>query len=506
MSDPLEFGTSRGPQAIGFIHKKHSASGLPSIEMAQTSRKLSEQTREGINLLSLTVMGLLFFVIWKTSGFNLNLSPKVVQQVSETYQGLDESAAGYASGTEILTWFIFAAVGIFLHFVNRNRSLYTWARAWPLVVLLALIVLSIMWSSVPDIALRRVVKQLLLMAAVAGIVMGVTSAVQFVRLAVLSTALLMGLNCAAVLLFPTAAIFSTGEFGGFHYHKNTAGQFAMVTVLVWFAAARWSSGKWTRAILFCGTLLWFLFLLGTASRTSIISAAVAILFITPLGYCIRRPVAGVIFGLCTLIMFLCTIFALIAFNISFADIIAFMEGEKTTLTGRALKVWHIAYNVFLDHKLLGTGYGSLWLTGGLAPVEEYTYLQPTPFLLGLKQAHSGYFDILATLGLVGAVVLAVFLTGVIWTDVRALASADEWEDGPLLAELTGFLFVASLLSNVTEAFFLRGGILWVFLVLCYLMLCSIGSPADRKSRAENGETSAAVSRVEPVHPDSRMNP
>ena len=136
-----------------------------------------------------------------------------------------------------------------------------WTKAWPLLVLLALIVLSISWSSVPDIALRRVVKHLLVVAAVAGIVVGATSPREVLRFAVVFTGLMMTMNFASVLMFPAAATDTSGAFQGLYGHKNTAGAFAMITVFVWFSVARWSHGTWKRTALFSGTLLWFLFLI-----------------------------------------------------------------------------------------------------------------------------------------------------------------------------------------------------------------------------------------------------
>ena len=186
----------------------------------------------------------------------------------------------------------------------------------------------------------------------------------------------------------------------------------------------------------------------------------------------RRPAIGLVFGLGTIFVILCATFALIAFNVSFVDIVDFMQGEKTTLTGRAQKVWLITYEAFLDHKLLGTGYGSLWLTGGAPPVEVYTNLHPNPFLLELTQAHNGYLDILATLGLVGAAALGVFLGSALWLNFVSLATADKWQYGPLAAELSSFIFIASLVYNSAQSAFLRGNSVWMFLVLFFLMLCS----------------------------------
>ena len=411
----------------------------------------------------------------------------------EVYQNVEERASGLADIGEVLKYFIFASVGVFFHIINNKRASFTWMRAWPLLVLLLLAVLSVLWSEIPGVTLRRLIKHLMLMVIVAGVVIGAGSPREILRLAVLVTGLMMVLNFASVLVLPSVAFDGNGLLQGLHGHKNQAGIFAMITISVWLSAARYSSGFWTRSILYCGTLFWFLFLLGTYSRTSILCLFASILFIIPLQYCIKRPTFGVIVATLTLFISLCVIFILVVLNISFSDVVDFIEGERTTLTGRSL-VWRIAYNAFLEHQLLGTGFRSLWSTGGLPPVEQYTDLRPTPFLLGLTQAHSGYLDILATLGIVGAIALSVFLISIIATSIRALKWTDKGADVLQLAELSAFIFFASLIYNLAQSAFLTSNILWVLIVLCYLLLCSIGSPTDSESTTDTQSATTAMPR------------
>jgi O-antigen ligase len=445
----------------------------------------------------MVVIGLLFVLIWKITGMYFSVSAGSAPQAKEfIYQQVEDRAVGMASLSEILTWVIMAGVGLALQFTDKDRTLATWSRAWPLAVLLLLVALSVLWSSVPDIALRRVIKHLLLIAVVAGIVIGASSTRQIVRFSVLVTGVLMAINCAAVVLFHGAATGPYGEFKGFLDHKNAAGQFAMVTIFVWFAAARWSPELWLKAGLYCGTLVWFLFLLGTDARTSILATVAAIVAVIILRHCIRWPAAGVIFGLSMLFLFLCGVFALISLNISVSDLVASLEGERRTFSGRAT-VWQIAYNAFLKYKVLGTGYGSLWGVSGLPAVQVYTDLHPTTFLLGLNQAHNGYLDVLASLGFVGAVVFLIFLASFAWNGVTILANSEKYADSFLVFDISILIFVGALLNNVAETSFLRNNFIWTILVFCYLTLCAMRSSTDR---AEPG--SVAASGANDVHRDS----
>ena len=152
------------------------------------------------------------------------------------------------------------------------------------------------------------------------------------------------------------------------------------------------------------------------------------------------------------------------------------------------------------------GYGSLWSTGAVAPAEEYSGNIPlTKFLLGLTQGHSGYFDILAGLGLVGAIVFFIFMISVTWTVIRAFASFREGEAGSALAELSGFVLLGSLVHNLTQTTFLRDSLPWLFLVLSYLLLCSVRSSTDPESSSASEPAPAPVSRTKPLSRGSRMN-
>jgi len=458
--------------------------------MAHLSSSLSQDSREGAQFLRLGIALLFFVTFWAVAGAVLSLNPEnVANESRNVYRSLENRAEGNASLIDQLIWACLGLFGFYLHVINKDRAVYVWKRAWPLAVVLVVILASVTWSSVPDIALRRAVKHLLFITAIAGVAISVNSPRELLRMALLFTGFIMVLNIATVVVFPFAGTNANGDFLGLHGHKNTAGLFAVITVLVWFTAARWFKGAWTRGFLILGTLASFLFLIGTYSRTSLICAILAISFVLPLSYSLRRPRAGFIIALFATFLLLCGLFALVAFNLSFTDIIDFIEGEKTTLSGRA-NVWHIAYQAFLENQLLGTGYGSLWSAGHI-PAEKYTDLPLTDFLLGLTQAHSGYFDTLATLGLVGIATFTIFMIGVVWIYLRATFSESGNNDTRLLSEFSGFVIVAALVYNLTETTFLSTDFLWGFYILCYISLCTIGYEDNKETTPNQEQTVCA---------------
>jgi O-antigen ligase len=449
--------------------------------MTELSVDLAKPTRTGNQLIYLVVACLFLFALWQTSGFSLNLSYQTYEATSsEVIEGLAERAAGQADTINILMWGIFASIAILLQFLRKKHALFTWARAWPLMLLLVLIVLSGLWSAVPDIAFRRAIKHLLLMSILAGVVIGARSPGEILRLAIFFTGLIMVANVASVVLIPGVAIDTSGALRGLHGHKNIAGPFTMITIFVWFWAARWSRGIFMRTILFSGTLLWVLFLLGTDSRTSIGSTILAVVVIFPVRHVIGKPVFVVICGLATSFLVLFTIYLAILLDVSFSDILDFLQGQRTTLTGR-FKVWEIAYESFLNHRALGAGFGSLWSTGPSAPALFYGNAPPTRFLLGLTHAHNGYIDLLATLGIVGAVFFLIFLGSVFVVLIKAFKPENVKCFPAPLAEICGCIFFAILIQNITKTTFFTQNIVWSSFIFCYLLLCSARSSTDAKS-------------------------
>ena len=97
------------------------------------------------------------------------------------------------------------------------------------------------------------IKHLLLVATLAGIAIGARSLREVARLAVVFTGLIMTMNMASMFLVPCVAIDTNGAFQGLHGHKNNAGVFTMISIFVWFTAARWSQGAWLRTVLYAAT-------------------------------------------------------------------------------------------------------------------------------------------------------------------------------------------------------------------------------------------------------------
>ena len=130
-----------------------------------------------------------------------------------------------------------------------------------------------------------------------------------------------------------------------------------------------------------------------------------------------------------------------------------------TLTGRD-NIWHFALDRFKQSPILGVGYGALWQTGPSVIQRLFGY-NAFPFI---NQAHNGYIDILAQLGVAGLVVVVVFL---VFVFVRLNVSVYRYEIGKGfgLASYGLYLLLGSVIYNFTDSTYLQpGSSLWIMLV------------------------------------------
>src|SRR5262249_18406741 len=137
-------------------------------------------------------------------------------------------------------------------------------------------------------------------------------------------------------------------------------------------------------------------------------------------------------------------------------------GRDTTMTGRT-DLWD-AVLPLNPNPLLGAGYESFWLGDRLKALWTRFWWQP-------NQAHNGYLEVYLNLGLLGLLLVGVFLLTSyqrIWRPTNAVG----------FASLSLAIWTITLLHNVTEAGVFKGS-LWV-----PLLLASIIVPGPRVRRVQ----------------------
>lgn len=132
------------------------------------------------------------------------------------------------------------------------------------------------------------------------------------------------------------------------------------------------------------------------------------------------------------------------------------SGRDATFTGRT-GLWETLLQEPIN-PLIGVGYASFWLGGRL---QRFWALYPTSPPI---EAHNGYLEVYINLGLIGVCLMA----GVLWKGLRTIRSLSEIQNDLIFGTFGMAYGVAYVLYNVTEATFQGLNFLFViFLILTF---------------------------------------
>ena len=162
--------------------------------------------------------------------------------------------------------------------------------------------------------------------------------------------------------------------------------------------------------------------------------------------------------------------------------IAGMVGRNANLTGRT-DLWKFLLGMHTN-PVLGTGYESFWLGPRLAAVWAMFVGS------GINEAHNGYLETYINLGLIGLLVLSVYLIASFRKIGKALSS------GFSLASLSLALWTVLLFYNVTESAFRGSQVMWVVFLLGAI---AVSQCAHGKVRSVSAPSLAPI-RALPLQP------
>lgn len=335
-----------------------------------------------------------------------------------------------------LRWVGLAAVATLAALIyGLGRLLRLTFRIWPLLLLFGYCAVSAAWSDYPMVTLRRslglIVPAYCLVVAIAYVDDARRAALIFY--AAFWMALLLHL---AVIPLPVA-FDEFGFFRGAAGNKNTLGSIAALAILYGLAIGPWLKGGPSKALNLLYLVGWLGVLAISVSKTSMaLVVAVPVLFAILLVLSGALRLGFVSSAVGTL--------ALVAVTVGLASYgLGYRVDEfaaDPTFNGRT-PIWAFMFHEIGKHWLLGAGCGSFWGIGyeaaNLASIYNYIQL--------LNQAHNGYLDVLAALGVIGFIlVVATYF-------YFALAAEDlRWRDRAWF-RLVWFLLLFSLLHNTMES-------------------------------------------------------
>ena len=307
---------------------------------------------------------------------------------------------------------LFLVAGLLI--IPRWRRVFTAAmRAWPLLVLAGLQVMSMTWSIHPWLTARKDTAEIIMLFI--GIYLGerYTTAALASKLAqILCFTMIM-----TVCLYFVAPHFvldasQNDALKGLSQTKNGFGFHIGLTVAL-LLVVQFARHDWLRYVFLALALV---MLLMSHSMTSIASAGV-ILMTLPFWLVARlAPRQRLAAYLIAAVMIVLVGYCCVLFS---NDLLALM-GKDSTLTGRT-QVWQQVLVAISHHPILGYGYGSFWT--GLSG-ESLDVLIVAGWLV--PAAHNAYLDMYLALGIPGSVATIAILWIVFLRAIKYIRSEGGW--------------------------------------------------------------------------------
>jgi O-antigen ligase len=362
------------------------------------------------------------------------------------FVGPDRLMGNNESGSTLDRWVLIALmISAILVLVRRRFDWKSTLRRhkW-LVAVLAYMLLSTLWSEITLIALRRWIRELIVLLMALVIVSEVNPRESLASLLRRCAYVLIPFSVLLIKYYPELGR-QYGRYSGIQMwtgvtdQKNELGRLCMVSIffLLWTfykrrrerVAPSASYYKWSD--LFVIAIAVYL-IKGADSATSIATLAVGIAIFFGLQLIrklrLKVPQAGL----------LAVVILLAAYGVSVpflggTNVTGFtsMLGRDSTLTGRT-EVWAAVLPAMKRQPMFGYGFGSFW-----TDARRELYDIPT--------AHNGYLDILLELGAVGLALFIAWLLSCTRQLHRALVLDYEW------ASFGICLLVMGLIYNATES-------------------------------------------------------
>lgn len=317
---------------------------------------------------------------------------------------------------------------------------------------------SLLWSTEPSAALSAVGSTL--MAGAIGFAVGdrlpparIRSTLEVAAGAVAVVSVLLFITAPGMVMAWSLDAFT---LRGIYSHKN---HFAFVMLIglsaTLFGSFRTFGQRFVRLVLL-GLFFWCLHL--ADSTTAIVLAVLALLFRLFFSWWQRRAVEDRPIWGSLLVVLVAGMIALLA---SASTLVLQMLGKDPTLTARTGR-WEVIIELWRESPWIGFGWGAFDID------ERFRYLQLHTYGHVATNTQNGYLQVLAEVGIIGALALALVLLGACVCAVRRFSRRAAPVDGWILLLLLIFL-ITNFFEEGTRAFH------WAVLG----MIVAMAAPASR---------------------------
>jgi hypothetical protein len=371
-----------------------------------------------------------------------------------------DRADGYLEGSPVDRNFLMVLEVIALIVViKRGRRVgRILRRNWVIGLFFSYAALSMAWSDFPFVTLKHWIKGIgdVMMVLIVLTEPSVTGAVE--RLVTRLGFVLIPLSLLLIWYYPSLGraptMDWTPEAVGVCTQKNGLGELCdfFGLALVWRFRSAYNDRKdpnRSRRLLALGAVLaiavWLLKLSHSMTSICVLSMASGVMLLSTQPVFRRKPT---FVHLLTVGVIVCTLYALFFQS---SGVLIQGLGRDPTLSGRT-SAWPQLVRL-VNNQMVGVGYESFWLGQRLQKVVEITQG------LEINEAHSGYVEVFLTLGWIGELLLAVLFA----TGYRNLIRA--YSHDPDVGSLRIALFLAPVITGLTEAAFRFMGLPWIVFLL-----------------------------------------
>jgi exopolysaccharide production protein ExoQ len=345
-----------------------------------------------------------------------------------------------------------------------------------MAALTLLIFLSVAWSFHPDITLRRDINYL--STVLTAYYLAARYDIDEIA-GILSCAI--GITAVFSLIFggvfPIDAIHQplpwalteggdiAGSWRGVFAHKNVLGHTMAIGIIVELYILIIGTKRWIwHALLLIGCLL-----LVVLSRSSTAIVLTCYYFLGGVLLIIAQRGKQYLSIALTILVVLASTFIVVYW--AEPDFIWTLLGRDPTLTGRTV-LWSYVLNFIWERPLLGWGYGAMWL-----PKDQITLAISQAVGWQVPQAHNAFFEVMLEVGVIGLVLLLIFMGGSMWRGGRLLTTSKS-----RFGVMTFLLFLGATITGMTESNLVQNqAIEWVILcafsIRCGLEIRSLSASA-----------------------------
>ena len=292
-------------------------------------------------------------------------------------------------------WLLLAAGAGLLLMVRTDRFLRLASFSWPLILLMAIAMTTMLWSVDPGATMRRGLRSIIFVFVILAAMSYIRDWKRALIVVYLAYWALFLQNLAGFAIPGTFDIF--GNFTGATSQKNQLGILAAVGILIGVWARTVLIDPRHRALNLFYLAGWFGLMALSFSKT-----ALALVVVTPmllvclvsLAMALRLSIGFTLFlVLSTFFLTLGLVDGLV--GMTPLDLVRQIKADLT-FTGRT-EIWSFLYEKVQDRLIGGFGFGAFWGQGMDLP----SLTAPYAYIWYLDSAHNGYLEIVANCGLLG---------------------------------------------------------------------------------------------------------